>query len=196
MSLRRDDPTGNYSVSFYGQNILNQLYRSYTVPALGDIATYGMPATWGMELTAKFGPFRKPAPEAAPPVPAPEPAAPPPAPVVAAPEPQRLFQVFFDFDKSEITEAAARVIEAAAATVKAGNVARITVTGHTDTVGTDRYNQALSERRAAAVRDGLIADGVGAGEITTSGVGKRGLLVPTADGVREPQNRRAEIVLQ
>jgi outer membrane protein OmpA-like peptidoglycan-associated protein len=54
----------------------------------------------------------------------------------------------------------------------------------------------LSERRAAAVKSALVSDGVGGGEITTVGVGKTGLLVPTADGVSEPQNRRAEIVLQ
>ena len=70
------------------------------------------------------------------------------------------------------------------------------MTGHTDTVGSAAYNQALSERRAASVQRVLVADGVPGGEITTIGVGKTGLLVPTADGVREPQNRRAEIVLQ
>ncbi len=73
---------------------------------------------------------------------------------------------------------------------------QLTVTGHTDTVGSAKYNQALSERRAASVKSALVADGVSGGEITTLGVGKTGLLVPTADGVREPQNRRAEIVLQ
>ena len=111
-------------------------------------------------------------------------------------EAQREFQVFFDFDKSNVTAAAAQVIQAAADTVKAGGVAQITVTGHTDTVGSAAYNQALSERRAASVKAELVKDGVAGGEITTIGVGKTGLLVPTADGVREPQNRRAEIVLQ
>ncbi len=129
----------------------------------------------------------------------------PPAPPPAQPEPvkeappveaQRSFQVFFDFDKSDITEAAAKVIAAAADSVRAGHFTVINVTGHTDTVGTAKYNQALSERRAAAVKANLVADGVAAGGIVTKGVGKTGLLVPTKDGVREPQNRRAEIVLQ
>ncbi len=62
-------------------------------------------------------------------------------------------------------------------------------------VGTPRYNQALSERRAAAVKQRLVADGIAADEIATKGVGKEGLLVPTSDRVREPQNRRAEINL-
>ena len=121
---------------------------------------------------------------------------PPPAPVAKAPEVQRAFQVFFDFNKSDITAAAAHVIQQASDSVKAGHMTRINVTGHTDTVGSAKYNQALSEHRADAVKAQLIADGVSGTDIATSGVGKNGLLVPTADGVREPQNRRAEIVLQ
>jgi outer membrane protein OmpA-like peptidoglycan-associated protein len=109
---------------------------------------------------------------------------------------QRAFQVFFDFNKADITSAAAHVIQQASDSVKAGHMTQINVTGHTDTVGSAKYNQALSEHRAAAVKQQLIADGVSGTEIATSGVGKSGLLVPTADGVREPQNRRAEIVLQ
>jgi iron complex outermembrane receptor protein len=144
-------------------------------------------------VTFNFGGPAPSAPEVAPPPPIPAPAPPPPP---AAPEPARSFQVFFDFDKSDITAAAAKVIQAASDAVKSGHVVQITVTGHTDTVGTAAYNQGLSERRAAAVKKTLVADGVAGGEITTIGVGKTGLLVPTADGVREPQNRRAEIVLQ
>ena len=113
---------------------------------------------------------------------------------VAGPEPQRTYQVFFDFNKSDITRAAAKVIKAAADSAKSGQIAKITVTGHTDTVGSAAYNQGLSERRAAAVKKELIADGLASGEIATLGVGKTGLLVPTADGVREAQNRRAEIL--
>ena len=130
------------------------------------------------------------------PAPLPAVVTPPPAPPAKAPEVQRAFQVFFDFNKSDITAAAAKVIQAASDSVKAGHLTQINVTGHTDTVGSAKYNQALSERRAAAVKAQLVADGVPTAEIMTSGVGKTGLLVPTADGVREPQNRRAEIVLQ
>jgi len=126
------------------------------------------------------------------PPPPPQPVPPPPPQVEAA----RSFQVFFDFNKSTITGAAAKVIQAAADTVKAGGVAHIDVIGHTDTVGGAAYNQKLSEARAAAVKGQLVADGVPNGEIATHGVGKTGLLVPTADGVREAQNRRAEINLQ
>ena len=132
-----------------------------------------------------------------PPPPAPV-AAPPPAPIPAAipqPEAQRQFQVFFDFNKSDITAAARRVIKAAADTAQSGHFVHVVVTGHTDTVGSAQYNQGLSERRAASVKGELVADGLPDSEITTIGVGKTGLLVPTADGVREAQNRRATIEL-
>jgi iron complex outermembrane receptor protein len=154
----------------------------------------GIPRTFGLQATYKFGgPSESPPEEAPPAPPPPAPPAPPPAPVV---EQKRSFQVFFDFDKSNITAAAAKTIQAASDAIKAGNVVQITVTGHTDTVGSAAYNQGLSERRAASVKAELVHDGIAGGEITTIGVGKTGLLVPTADGVREPQNRRAEIVLQ
>jgi outer membrane protein OmpA-like peptidoglycan-associated protein len=71
----------------------------------------------------------------------------------------------------------------------------ITVTGHTDTVGSNRYNQALSERRARAVRNEMIRLGMNVGDIETIGRGFRDPLVPTRPGVREPQNRRAVIDL-
>jgi OOP family OmpA-OmpF porin len=105
------------------------------------------------------------------------------------------FQVFFDFDRSNIATTAAQIIDKAAASAKEGKMTRIDLTGHTDSSGTDAYNQALSERRATAVKKQLIEDGVPADEITTVGVGKAKQLVPTADGVREPQNRRTEIIL-
>jgi OmpA-OmpF porin, OOP family len=140
--------------------------------------------------------FGEPAPEPQPMRPAPQPqAAPPPPPPVAVPEAQRAFQVFFDFNKSDLTGAARQVINSAAQTAQSGHFVHLVVTGHTDTVGSARYNQGLSDRRAEAVKAELVADGLPDGEITTQGVGKTGLLVPTADGVREAQNRRATIEL-
>jgi OmpA-OmpF porin, OOP family len=138
----------------------------------------------------EFGSAPPPPQPAAPPPPPPP--APPPAPV---PEAQRAFQVFFDFNKSDLTAAARQVIKAAADTAQSGHFVHIVVTGHTDTVGSARYNQGLSERRAASVKAELVQDGLPDSEITTLGVGKTGLLVPTADGVREAQNRRATIEL-
>lgn len=101
--------------------------------------------------------------------------------------------VFFDFDKSTLSPEARKIIATAAQAISAGHQANIKVTGYTDTVGTVPYNIKLSYRRADAVDQELIRDGVPSGNITVDGKGKTDLLVPTADGVREPKNRRAVI---
>jgi OOP family OmpA-OmpF porin len=79
---------------------------------------------------------------------------------------------------------------------KSAQTTTIKVSGYTDTSGTPTYNMGLSARRARAVADQLVADGVPANEIETHAFGETHLLVPTGPGVREPQNRRVEIVLQ
>ena len=88
------------------------------------------------------------------------------------------------------------VIKQAAQAYKSKGNARITATGHTDTSGPEAYNMALSLRRANTVKDVLVREGVPATAVTVIGKGETGLLVQTADGVREPQNRRVEIVIQ
>jgi OOP family OmpA-OmpF porin len=117
---------------------------------------------------------------------------PPPAPAVAPPS----FMVFFDWDRSNLSDQALGTIRQAAAAFKSKGNARITATGHTDTSGPESYNMALSLRRANAVKDALVREGVPAQAIAVIGRGEQGLLVQTADGVREPQNRRVEIVVQ
>ena len=113
---------------------------------------------------------------------------------VVAPVPQT-FQVFFDFDKADLTDEAKHIIASAAQEYQGGKYVRIVVTGHTDTKGTVKHNKLLSEHRAAAVKAEFARLGVDASVIVAQGVGKSGLLVPTNDQVREAQNRRAEIVL-
>ena len=71
---------------------------------------------------------------------------------------------------------------------------RLTVTGYTDTSGSPGYNQRLSERRANAVARALVRLGVSRSDMAISGRRENDLRVPTPDGVREPQNRRVEIV--
>jgi outer membrane protein OmpA-like peptidoglycan-associated protein len=105
------------------------------------------------------------------------------------------YLVFFDFDSSNLTPDAQSIVATAAADALQGGSPRIDVTGHTDRSGSDAYNQALSIRRATAVQNALVADGVPVASIVIRGAGESEPLVPTADGVREPQNRRVEIVI-
>jgi OOP family OmpA-OmpF porin len=130
-------------------------------------------------LTYKFG-----APEVAPP--------PPPAPMPSAPS----YMVFFDWDRSDLSQQALQTISQVAQAYKTKGSARITATGHTDTSGPADYNMALSLRRANAVKDALVRNGVPATAIAVIGRGESQPLVQTGDGVREPQNRRVEIVMQ
>jgi outer membrane protein OmpA-like peptidoglycan-associated protein len=120
-------------------------------------------------------------------------AAPPPAP--AAPSAPS-FMVFFDWDRSNLSQQALSTIQQAADAYRTRGSARITATGHTDTSGPASYNMALSLRRANAVKDALVRDGVPATAISVVGRGETQPLVPTGDGVREPQNRRVEIVIE
>ncbi|WP_096703994.1 OmpA family protein [Magnetospirillum sp. 15-1] len=133
-------------------------------------------------------------------------AAPAPAPVpVAAPAPmpapkpvaqvQKNYIVFFDFDKAQITPEAARVLQQAAGAAKSAGSARIDLSAHTDLSGSAKYNQVLSEKRGAAVKAQLVQMGIPADQIIVVAKGKSSPMVPTPDGVREPQNRRVEIVL-
>ncbi|WP_198376666.1 OmpA family protein [Neoroseomonas rubea] len=114
----------------------------------------------------------------------------------AAPAPARTFLVFFDWNRADLTARARQIIGEAATARRSQQVTRIEVNGHTDTSGSARYNQGLSERRAAAVAGELVRLGVPRNEIVTRGFGQSQLLVPTPDNVREPQNRRVEIVLR
>jgi outer membrane protein OmpA-like peptidoglycan-associated protein len=107
----------------------------------------------------------------------------------------RQFMIFFDFDKSQLTTEGRRIVADAVVAAKNTGMARITVVGHTDTVGTMRYNQALSERRALAVKTEMVRFGMNAGDITIAGRSFLDPLVPTGAGIAEPQNRRAVIDL-
>ncbi len=124
-------------------------------------------------------------------------AAAPPAPVAApAPAPSRSYLVFFDWDKATLTDRARQIIKEAADNSTRVQYTRIEVNGYTDTSGTPQYNQGLSVRRAQAVAGELVRDGVPQGSIGMQGFGETHLLVPTGAGVREPQNRRVEIIIR
>ena len=122
----------------------------------------------------------------------PEPA-PPPPPVAT---PVRTYLVFFDWDRADLTERARQIVASAAEASTHVQTTQIEVNGYTDLSGTPAYNQKLSVRRAMTVKAELVHDGVAPGEIDIHGFGETHPLVPTAKGVREPQNRRVEIILK
>ena len=104
------------------------------------------------------------------------------------------FVVFFDWDKSELTVDARRVLDQVVARERGGNEG-IHLIGNADRSGTDTYNMKLSQRRADSAKTYLVGHGIAPNRITTEARGERDPLVNTADGVREPQNRRVAINL-
>ncbi len=119
-----------------------------------------------------------------------------PPPVVAPAQPARSYMVFFDFNKSDLSSQAVQIVDTAAKNAGPAKVTQIEVTGHTDTVGSDAYNMRLSRRRAESVAAEMEKQGIPSSEIEIVAKGKKDLLVPTADGVKEPQNRRVQIVYE
>ncbi len=120
-------------------------------------------------------------------------AAPAPAPAPAmTPE---TFVVHFAFDSTELTAASDTVLDNAMRTAKKMGAEDLAVTGHTDRVGPEEYNLNRSLRRASAVLDALVARGANPANISLAGRGEAEPVVPTADGVSEPANRRVEIIL-
>jgi outer membrane protein OmpA-like peptidoglycan-associated protein len=117
-------------------------------------------------------------------------------PAVVAPPVARTYLVFFDWDRADLTQRARQIIAEAANNARAVQSTRIEVSGHADRTGSAGYNQRLSIRRAEAVAGELVRHGVNRAEIGIQGFGFDRPLVPTAMGVREPQNRRVEIVLR
>ena len=132
----------------------------------------------------------------APPPPPPPPPAPPPPPPPPPPAPvcnKGPYIVFFDWDKSLITAEASAILDNAVTAY--GNCASVPImlAGYADRSGAVKYNQGLSQRRNAAVTSYLTEHGIPSSAITSQAFGESNPRVPTADGVRELQNRRVEI---
>jgi outer membrane protein OmpA-like peptidoglycan-associated protein len=101
--------------------------------------------------------------------------------------------VFFDWDKDTLTDEARRTLNGVAENYRRGGQTQVVLAGHADRSGSDAYNVGLSQRRANRVRDYLTTQGVPGGSMTTQAFGEQRPRVETADGVREPDNRRVEI---
>jgi len=168
--------TGSFSGNYSNQSV-----------TVGLRYTFGTPPAPPPPPAPMMAPPPPPAPVAPPP--------PPPAPVAVAPVPSnnKQFVVYFRFDRSNLTKDAEAVVQAAADYTKTGPVSKVLVTGYTDTSGSKAYNMKLSERRAKSTAKGLAAAGVDKSKLSLDWKGENDLAVPTADGVKEPANRRSTI---
>lgn len=194
----------------------------YAYTALDDVKMRGVGGNYQVDynehaLTAGLRwQFAAPPPAAAPPSPPPPapppPAPPPPAPPVPPPPPPPTTQqqaaatcasqpepstIYFENDRSDLTPNNIELINQAVARAREGGctVTLTVVEGHTDRTGSAAYNERLSARRAATVRGQLVAAGVADSLIRTEARGENDNARPTADGVVEPLNRRAEVTI-
>ena len=103
------------------------------------------------------------------------------------------YRIFFDWGKPDITRDGEAILGEVISAYQQSHPANVYVTAHTDRSGSASYNLAASKRRAKAVMDYLVAQGIPAKAILLSAYGESQPIVPTEDGVREVQNRRAEI---
>jgi outer membrane protein OmpA-like peptidoglycan-associated protein len=116
--------------------------------------------------------------------------------LAAQPKPPVAFRLYFQSDSDRLTPESVAAFEAVFTEIASRAAADTVVTGHTDTAGTDAYNDQLSRERAGTVRTMLIGRGLKPDSIAVAARGKRELLVPTADQVHEPRNRRVEITVR
>jgi len=106
------------------------------------------------------------------------------------------FIVYFGWDVAELSPLAQSFLNDVAAEAMIQNPSKIGVSGYTDTSGSAEYNIRLSERRAENVAGYLAGQGVSSGVMDIRWFGENDLMVPTADNVREPNNRRVEITFE
>lgn len=156
------------------------------VHGVGDVRY----AQAGLELFLQQSPPPPPPPPAAPV------AAPPPPPPPPAKKKIVLRGVNFDFDKYNIRPDAVPILEQACAILKQESTISVQAQGYTDSIGTDAYNQRLSERRANAVRDWLVKCGIAPSRLSSKGFGESNPVASNATPEGRAQNRRTELVVQ
>jgi len=111
------------------------------------------------------------------------------------PAPMR-FILHFKSDSTELTKASQELLPKVLEAIKQQKSVDITVVGHADRAGDEAYNVMISAKRAAVVRKLLVGIGVDPAHIESTSHGEKYPLVPTADGVHEPKNRRVEVVIR
>jgi len=158
------------------------------------------PATAAPDCDGAIKPAPAPAPVAAAPAPAPAPkAAPAPAPVAAAPAPAAASKVtyaadtFFNFDKAVLKPEGKAKLDDLVSKIKSINLEVIIAVGHTDSVGSDAYNQKLSVRRSEAVKAYLVSKGIEKNRVYTEGKGEKQPVADNKTAQGRAKNRRVEL---
>lgn len=178
-----------------GHDIDSAIGYGAAIGVASGTAAYFLCKAFGLGEAA---PAPEPEPRAAEPAPEPEPAPPPAEEPAPAPQAQRIVLrgVQFDLDKADIRPDAAVILDEAANQLSQVSGARVSVEGHTDSSGSDAYNQSLSERRAGSVRDYLVEKGVDAGRLSTAGYGESQPVADNATAEGRALNRRVELKVQ
>jgi outer membrane protein OmpA-like peptidoglycan-associated protein len=151
------------------QILLNQPYAASRQTPFGPLAYTSTP----QEVEAVFG-----------------------AALAAQPVRPAKFTLYFIEGKDEFTDESKQIVDSVFAEIAKRPVPDVLVMGHTDSVGNDQVNDALSRQRAETVRAALIRHGIAPENIAAIGRGKREPFVPTAEGVSQPRNRRVEIIVR
>jgi OOP family OmpA-OmpF porin len=125
---------------------------------------------------------------------------PPPPPAAQAPPPppppKKMVELHgpqFDFNKSALKPDGKKKVDVAVQTMKDEPSLKVSVEGHTDSIGSDAYNQKLSERRAQVVKDYMVSQGVSSSRITARGYGKTKPIADNKTAEGRAENRRVEI---
>ena len=116
--------------------------------------------------------------------------------VSALPPPPKSFTLYFLEGTTDMTPESAPVVDEIRAEIAARPGAEVQVTGHTDTVGSDDDNDALSQKRAEEILNLLATKGFDRTIMSAVGRGERELKVPTGDNVSSPVNRRVEVIVR
>jgi outer membrane protein OmpA-like peptidoglycan-associated protein len=116
--------------------------------------------------------------------------------LAALPPPPKHFTLQFKFESDTLTDASTALVPEIFAAVKALAVPEVMIVGHTDTMGDRKSNVALGLKRAMAVRNILVKDGLSPGVVDVTSHGEGDLLVKTRDNTAEPRNRRVEITVR
>ena len=223
LNLTFRDSKDRYYLSLLGSNLLDDRYRtgSLSVATLWIMSAYGPPRFWGIEFGGRLGLDKEEAPApSAPPPPPPPPAAPAnpdldgdgvlnerdkcpntrPGAVVDLDGCEveaviSLEGVHFEFDKATLTPEAMAILDKAVALLDKQQKVVVEVAGHTDSVGSEEYNQKLSERRAIAVKDYLESKGITANRLTAMGYGEAQPVASNDTDAGRALNRRVELIV-